>query len=511
MGLLSFFSSQKISTPPPSPLYENLKEFAYEQKLDLYENMTLYHRQKHIDVALFLFNIHYGIYLFERVNWRFETIKNASVMAATPDKKERDLALDARHTFMRRKFNEILHTDGCPVSNFALMEYLNESEFDQLDESFHKLMPKSRIIFADTPIQDIQSKLSNALPKTDKPLERTVLLGALFFHIGILPDNLNSDYHLLTKTQTEFINNDLPLFSTMSGPYGSGKSTLLLQKAIYELLRQPTQNIMIIMPTLAACDLLKKRMLEIVEYFIIDIELTSIVIITPQQVITQHYQKLYKKEAFTFAKLTPKMFSHRHKMADIILVDDAYLIDEEFVSYLKYQQKQAHLCLVNDDPEATYRLENSFRSPHSFLTYCSSDAPPSSKHLHVRSGNPYMHIMLILGNELKTVDHSQILIVVPHFSFAQKLIEEINGFYDTVAAVYQSDDGLLGQQLDHILIALAGSLSHLQRQYVIVVKNHQVSPLHFCHALGRASQSLYIIEDEDNEKAQEDIKMDAPI
>ena len=511
MGLFSFFSSQSKSAPLSTPIYEVLLECANENALDLYSEIPIYHRQNKIHIPILLFDAHRGIYLIERVDWHFDQIKNATAKAATPDVKERDVSVDARHAFIRRKFNEILHTDGCNISNFALMEHLSEAEFDQLDESFHRLMPKNRIIFADSDSKTIKTKLAAALSITNKPLERAMLLGALFFHLSVLPDNLSPYYHLLTREQSAFISAPLVPYSTISGPYGSGKSTLILLKAIYELLQDPSLSIMIIMPTLAPCDLLKKRLLEIIEYAIIDIDLSSIIIITPQQLITQHYQKLYKKESFSFAKITPKMLSHRHQNADIVFVDDGYLLDDEFLSYITYQQKKARLCLITDKPDATWQLQHAFRPLPSFLAYCNhNESEPASAYSHITeySGNPYMHIMLLLNNELKAVDHSKILIVVPHFAFAQKLTDEINGYYDTVSAVYQSDGGLLEQQLDHILIALAGSISHLQRPYVIVVKDNQVSHLHFCHALGRASQALYIIEDEKEEITQEDIKTD---
>ena len=90
--------------------------------------------------------------------------------------------------------------------------------------------------------------------------------------------------------------------------------------------------------------------------------------------------------------------------------------------------------------------------------------------------------------------------------FAQKLLDEINSYYGTIASIYQADAGLLSQELDHLLIATLHDLAHLQRPYVIIVKEPEIDPLRWCHAIGRASERLYIAESEsDNEKDRQNL------
>ncbi len=512
MGLFSFFKTEDKPLHVDSPAYEQLTHYCQTHNLRVFENIPLYHRQEEQHLALMVFDPHRGIYLFERLDWRFEAIKNATVSPAMPNHKTRDINVDAKHAFLSRKFNEILHTDGCTITNFIICDTLSELEFDLLDESFHQLLPKERIIFADSDEAHIRTKLEAALELQSTSLESAKLLGALFFHMAVLPDNLDSAFHLLTDEQFAFVTSPLPLKSTLNGTYGSGKSSAILLKAIYELLQKPSLKIIIVEPSVAACELLKKRLLEIIEYAIIDIDMSSIFILTPQQVIAQHYQKLYKKESFRFAKITPKMLSHRHQSADIIFCDDAYLLDHEFIKYLNFQQKQGALCLVaNSDSDAQYQLTHAFRTPNAFIDYCNPEKEaPTSNNLVVLEGNPFMHIMVVLKEQLKNCDNSQILIAVPHNAFAQKLLDEISGFYGNIATIYNADEGLLYQEMDQLIIAPINTLSHLQRRRVIVIDDGETDRLYFCHALGRAAHSLYIIKDENAESHKESGGVETP-
>ncbi|MEA1918329.1 MAG: hypothetical protein U9N52_00705 [Campylobacterota bacterium] len=495
MGFLTFFSDKKKQIDTSSQAHLALQEYADTHQLLLYRSIPIFHRHERQKIAVLLFDTHRGIYLFDSVGWKMQEIKDATATPAAPNKKDKaDVKVDAIHKFIHNKFNEVLHVEGCELVNILILEHLTQEDFEQLDESFHTLMPKKRLIFADDTPEEISQKLQEILPKLDQPLSASVLLGALFFHLNIMPDNLHNQNALLTQEQSQFIQSELANFSTLSGNYGTGKSSLILLKSIYELLNHPEYKILIIMPTLAVCDMLKKQLLDIIEYAIIDIDLLSIQILTPQQMISQHYQKLYKNESFSFAKITPKMFSHQYHNIDIVFCDDSYLIDEEFIRYLTQQQAKKKLCLVTHEPNAnSYNLTHSFRSPQSFIKLC--EGAPLEQNTKVLSyvGNPFMYIMLILREYFKDIDYTQLLIAVPHSQFALKLLDEINSFYGTIAHIYHADEGLLNQDLEKILIATHHELSHLQRENVIVIRDKHSDEKQICHAIGRASKRLFII------------------
>jgi len=508
MSFLTFFSTKEEQKSISSHL--PLKEYASLHQFPFYESIPIFHRHEKENIVSILFDSHRGLYLFDSVSWTIEDLKNATVTSASPDKKANaDVKVDSIHKFIQRKFNEVLHTEGCSLANILILEHLSKEDFEQLHPSFHALMPKERLLFSDDTPTEIENKLHNTLTVLDELLPTNTLLGALFFHLNILPDNLHKDNALLTQEQSLFITDTLPSFSTLSGKYGTGKSTLLLLKSIFELLAHPEYKIIIIMPTLAVCDLLKKQLLDIIEYAIIDIDLLSIQILTPQQVITQHYQKLYKNESFNFAKITPKMFSHQFQSSDLIFCDDSYLLDDEFIRYLIKQQSKKKLCLVTLETETeskNYLLSHSFRVPSAFLQICNNDLDStniSSQNLHLLDGNPFMQIMLILREKLKNVSHNTILIALPHSQFALKLLDEINSYYGNISLIYRADEGLLNQDLGHILIATLNELSHLQREHVIIVKDKHSQENHICHAVGRASKSLYIISSDLEDKSYE--------
>jgi len=511
MGFLTFFNSKKEHSETVSTSQKTLIAYADAHQHPFFKSIPIFHRQNREQIDALLFDPHHGIYLFDRLTWKINQIKDATAHRVTPDKRDKaDVKVDSIHHFIQRKFNEVLHTDGCEISNFVIFDFLTKEEFAGLDPSFHALMPQERLIFSDDTQDEIKEKLDKALEYLSTPLETSTLLGALFFHLNILPDNLHKNSALLTNDQQKFIDHQLDSLTTLSGEYGSGKTTLILLKSIYELLLHPEYKIIIVMPNLAVCDLLKKQLLDVIEYAIIDIDLLSIQVLTPHQVVSQHYQKLYKNESFSFAKITPKMFNHQYQSSDLIFCDDSYLMEDEFIRYLKKQQLKKRLCLVtknSSDESYDFVLVNSFRSPQAFLDLCLDDdvqAKNSNSHLYMLEGNPYMQIMLILQNQLREIDHSQLLIAVPHSQFALKILDEINNFYGTIAHIYKADEGLLNQDFGKILIATHSELSHLQRENVIAVRELLTDKRVFCHALTRASKHLYVITSEqENENEDE--------
>ncbi len=499
MGFLNFFKTAKRENNLHSNSHQELSKYAKNNQLLLYKSIPSFHRNEKKEIKSILFDSHHGIYLFDSVSWQMKDIKKAVALPTKPDKKSHpDVQIDDIHSFIHKKFNEVLHIDGCELCNILIFENITEKDFQKLDISFHRLMPKERLIFADDKEESISLKLKSILPRLDNPLDSATLMGAIFFQLKVMPDNIHKNSALLTQEQYSFIEDELNTLSTLSGSYGSGKSSLILLKAIYELLKNPQYKIIIVMPTLVGCDILKKQLLDIIEYAIIDIDLLSIHILTPQQLISKHYQKLYKKESFNFAKITPKMLSTRYQYADIIFCDDSYLLDDEFIHYLIKQQSKKKLCLVSLESSTegkNYHLSHSFRLPIGFLQICDSDDEKiDNKNLHFFNANAYMQIMIILRKHLKGVDYSKTLIVVEHPKFALKLLDEINSFYGDVSILYRADESLLNQDFGKILIATINELSHLQREHVIIVKDESITQQHFCHAVGRSSKNLYIIK-----------------
>ena len=497
MGFLTFFNSKKETIQTDSEIRLRIQEFAKNRQLIYYKSIPIFHRHEKEHINSFILDSHRGMYFINSVDWRLKDIEDATISLATPDKKDSaDIQVDSVHKFIKQKFNEILHTEGCALTNILVLNHITKEHYEELDESFHKLMPKERLIFADDTDEDIEKTLHCALEYFEEPLETSMLLGALFFHLNIMPDNLHKNFSILTQEQYDFVSCKLPSFSTLSGTYGTGKTSLILLKAIYELLINPEYKIVIIMPTLAVCDMLKKELLDIIEYAIIDIDLLSIQILSPQQLIAQHHQKLYKNESFNFAKITPKMFSNQSHSADILFCDDSYLLDDEFIRYIKKQQSKKKLSLVTKeslDGKHDYHLTHLFRSTSTILDICHSEKPNSANNIHLLEGNAYMHIMVILRDKFTQSDYPKILIAAPYPQFALKILDEINSYYGKIAILFKSDEGLLNQELEHIMIASIDELSHLQREHVIVVKDENTNETHLCHAIGRAAKSLYLI------------------
>ena len=69
----------------------------------------------------------------------------------------------------------------------------------------------------------------------------------------------------------------------------------MLLKSIVEILDEQSKKIIILKATVLACDIFKKKLLNIIEHAIIEIDLSGIEIITPIELLNRHLLKVGKE------------------------------------------------------------------------------------------------------------------------------------------------------------------------------------------------------------------------
>lgn len=167
--------------------------------------------------------------------------------------------------------------DFIPIFRFIQMDHLSESEFDHLDPSFRKLLPKQFIIFSDDTVESIKEKLTSMGKYLHAPLSDVQIIGALQTHAFILLTPASPSGALLSPQQAQFLYTELGKTTTLYGWYGSGKSTLLIRKTMLELLNNPHERIVVFAPTILASDLLRNAFVSLMYYGVISIDLRQIV------------------------------------------------------------------------------------------------------------------------------------------------------------------------------------------------------------------------------------------
>ncbi len=483
MNITSLFSifkkQQKNLKLPDSLLIKQLKEISKKNYLSLYKNITIYHHAKEYFIPLLILDKKRGIFLFEYKEWSYDDLKNSTISKAShQDSNQQNIAYEKTHEFIRQKFNELTHSDGVPIYNYLLMQNLNHDEYQHLDSSFKELLPLNKILFNDSNEEQIIQKLK-AVPTLNKPIiNEADIMGNLL--VQYLIHSKNHTLNLATSSQIEFIESDLKKITTLCGDTSSGKTSIILLKSVLESLKNPKLKIVIIEPTRLACDLLKQKLLNIVEYAIVEIDLNSIEIITPIDLVNRHLVKLKKPELELVLHINEKLMQKNFKAADLILCDDIDILPLEFVEYLKHIQKNSFLVLVNsyDDKNADFILSESFRKVKPQIIF--------------KKANQHAKSLQLISLLLEKQKANEILVISDNLS-KKKLLDDLESFIDERIITVDSSLSLISQDLDGLLLCSYSDIASMNSKIVILMDVEDTSLNQLQYAATLAQETLYIV------------------
>lgn len=468
-----------------SIVIKNLKEVCNSNDLLVYENITIYHHTRSFVIPLLVLDTTRGIYIFEYKSWSYDDLKNATVSKAqNQDSSAQSVAFDKTHNFIRQKFNELTHSDGVPIFNLLLMENLNANEYGHLDISFQELLPKTKVIFNDSSKEEIKDKLQIvAAPSSTLP-DVANIMGNLLVQYLIL--SKNEKIYLATPEQIYFINSQIKDCQILEAKAGSGKTSALLLKAILEKLRNPTIDVMIIAPTTIACDILKQKLLNTVEYAIIEVDITSIEIITPMELLNRHLTKLKKNRLEDNIFIGDSLMRSNFKSADLIMCDDADLLPDSFIEYLRHIQSKANLLLVSNknSVDVNYVFQKSFREENQKLIF--------------KQANPHAKTLQIISDLLKNNFSNDILVISNNLN-KEKLNDDLEFFIRDKAILLDSSKNLIDQDIDNLLLSTYEELSSINAKFVILLDVCSASKEQLKYASNLCEDSCYVIYDEECE------------
>ncbi len=489
MNFLSFTSIFKTKpqklTVPDTILVKKLKNLSSQSSLHIYKDVNIYHHAASHPIGLLLVDIFRGVYLFETKQWTYDELKNADIQKAKKQKTaENTLSFENTRNIIRQKFNELTHTDGVPIFNFLLMENLNADEYEHLNDSFKELLPQEKVIFSDSNQADIFKKLQSVAEEESELASLDTILGTLFIQYTFLDSK--DKPHLGNSEQITFIDASLPNFSELTGVSTSGKSELLLIKAIDEILSKNAKKIIILKPTVLACDLLKKKFLDIIEHAIIEIDLEAIEIITPLTLLNRHRQKM-SKEAVSTLEIEPKLLKKLFYFADIIFCDDAHILEETFINYLKNLQKSRQLLLVkNTTQEKHPMLCQNYRSKkHSWRFHKTQSL---AKALRI--------IEKFLANDAKNI------VLVADKRTRENLQEDLNSFITLSPKTLKSNKNLLEQKFSDILFCGYEDINAIKVDHIILMDLCSISENLLEYAINLSNYSADILYEEECSKIQ---------
>ncbi|WP_455756757.1 DEAD/DEAH box helicase family protein [Sulfurimonas sp.] len=460
--ITSFLKNSKNTTNktlelPKSLLIKKLQDTAIENGLHIFENINIYHHAQHYFIPLLILDESRGLFIFEHKDWSYDDLKNAKIEKASKlDSTNNTLAFEKSHEYIRRKFNEITHTDGVPIFNYLLMENLNESEYSHLSSSFQKLLPQDKIMFNDSSTNTILSKIMKSAVSEEKLPSASDIMCTLLVQYAILDEA--GTFHLASNEQRKFINYSLPKDFTLLAAPGSGKTSSILLKAIVEKLKNPALKIIIIKPTILSCEILKRKLIDCIEHAIIEIDVTLIQIITPKE---------FMKKPL--------------KVADLIICDDSELYSQDFIGQLKLG-KTSLIMVENskklDDPRAfTKNYKNVYKENNFIQT------------------NPHAKALQLISSLLETNSAKDILVVCSN-SNKDKLQDDLEYFIKDEAILLDSSKSIVDQDLDTLILSSYDDIHSLDVKFAILmdVCDTDVKKLRYAYNLPK--NSVYVLYEE---------------
>jgi len=361
------------------------------------------------------------------------------------------------------------------------MENLSADEYENLDVSFKELLPNEKIIFNDSSDKQILNRLQS-LPEVNITLSSQTIIGSLLVQYAILKEG--TKLNLCNEEQVNFIDSDIFSHSTLVAQAGSGATSIVLLKAVFEKLKDISIKIIILKPTLLACQILKKQLLEIVEHAIVEIDLTSIEILTPTELLNRHLKKLSKDPLYgNDIRIDEVLMKKKINLTDMILCDDADLLSAEFITYLKHIQKNSSLLLVGDyTNEKIVTLQNSFRLKNQESAFFKT--------------NPHAKAMQIISKLLETTKAKDIMVVSNSLS-KEKLNEDLKSFIRDKAVLLDSSKNLIDQDIDNLLLATYDDIVGINAKHIILLDACLAQREYLNYAFTLCDEKVYVLYEEE--------------
>ncbi len=446
--------NKKILALPESLLIKKLKYTSKKNKLPFFQDITIYHHNTSLFIPLLIIDNTRGIYLFEYKDWSYDDLKNAQIEKTSNQNASEDtLSYEKSHIFIKKRFNELKHNDGVPIFNYLLMENLNFYQYEHLDESFKELLPRGRIMFNDSSSDDILEKMIDGNRVKYNLPSASSIMSTLLTQYAIL-DNKDKS-HLASNEQIEFINANLTSHSILNGLGGTGKTSIVLLKAILEMLKNPKFKILIIKPNNFSCDILKKKLLEMIERAIVEIDLTSIQIITP----------------YTF-------INYPQKYVDLLICDDSWVYSKEFVNDIVNINTKKHLIIVENTHNN--KLDKNHRRQDKTLIFHNTNQ--HAKALQIIASllkNNLVNDILIFGSDLARV----------------KLKDDLEYFVIDEITLLDTNKNLVNQNLKSLILSSYEDIHPLEAKFVILMNICFVDPQKLEYAFNLSTDSVFILYD----------------
>jgi len=467
----NFFSSIFKKTDKKNKLFitdsllvKKLKSVSIDNNFKILEKITIFHHSKKINIPLIVINPKRGIYIFEHKDWTYDDLSKYEIQKSQNNERSHDtLAYDKVNTFINMKFNEILHNDCIKVFNYLLAENLSFVDYEHLSEEKKSLLPDEKIIFSDTDNINILKKLNEASDID------TTLPNIDFIMANLLTQYLvlnNGAVSYATQEQISYISH---LFSdkddtkfkeiiSINGLAYSGKTTTLILKAIFLKLSSDKNSVTIIEPTTLSCDIVKQSILELIEYSIVNIDVTSINVYTPEEFLNS-------------------------KLSSYVLCDDSFLVENNILQKIISKSKKSNLTLVNpiDRYQNYYKLTKRFHE---------------KAEIEFLNDKSYKTSLKLIKKYSKENSSKSILSISSQQN-KENLMKDAESLDSSDIVIRDGSKNLIDQSEGHITISDYKNMNTLRNDIVILQDVCDITQEELSYAINLANNKIYIIYEQE--------------
>jgi len=446
---------------PDSILIKNFKELCKKNNYSFYENITIYHHSQNIFIPLLIFSPDKGIYIFEYKQWSYNDLTNYTLEKSSNTTRSKDtLSYERINKFIKTKFNEILHNDAIDTFNFLITENLSLDDYKHLDDAKQKLLPFDKVIFNNSTEEEIISKMTKVDKLNLNEYSSDFILANLFTQYLVLdnPQNL----FLASQEQINILHNHTQL-EIIYGHANSGKTTTLLLKALLLKLENTSCEITIIEPTTLSCDKFKAKLLDTIEYAIVDVDITSIKVLTPNE------------------------FKATKKISHYVLCDDANLLDDDFIEYLYAKSSKINLSLVNPKGQHT----EVFKLTHNF-----NDAKINVEFIHA---NPIASAMQTIDKYAKEYEENSILCISSSENKI-KLYEDLKFFINDKVIMLDSSKKIIDQEEASIILSDYDNINAHKSDIILLLDIDIIDEDRLAYAINLSRKKVYFIYEDECQK-----------
>ncbi len=444
---------------PDSILLKKLKLICLENNYKVLENISIFHHSDKIDIPLMVLDPQRGLYIFEYKDWSYDDLKNYELKKSHNNEQSKNtLAYDKISSFINLKYNEIMHKDCVKIFNYLLMENLSFKDYEHLSEEKKDLLPNEKIIFSDTDKLDILKKLNDSYEIDNNLDSADFILANLLTQYLVLNKGKAS---LATDEQIAYLDDILSYFDennivSLNGLAQSGKTSTLILKAIYLKLLSDENSVTIIEPTALSCDIVKQSILELIEYSIISIDITSINVYTPDDFL-------------------------KSKTSSYVLCDDASLIDEIKLDKIIAKSATSKLTLINPPQsyDSYYKLTKSF---HTKID------------IEFIQKNPFAVSMHLIEDNIKL---DKTILCASNKESSEKLSEDLSSYLDNDTVLLDSSKKLVDQETKALTVCDYKNIYAQRNDIVILLDICELSIQELSYAINLANEKAYIIYDDE--------------